>query len=39
VGDQQREGVVVRRPVVDEMNVQPVDLGDELVEAVERGLA
>ncbi len=39
VGDHQREGVVVRRPLMDEMNVQPVDLGDELVKAVERGLA
>ena len=36
--DHQREGVLVRRALVDEMNVQSVDFGDELVEAIERGL-
>ena len=36
--DYQREGVLVRGPLVDEMNVQSIDLGDELVKAVERGL-
>src|ERR1700727_87958 len=36
--DHQRERVLVRGSLVNEMNVQPVDFGDELVEAVERGL-
>ena len=39
VRDQQRHRVGVRRPVVDEVDVEPVDLGDELVEAVEAALA
>jgi len=38
MGDHQREGVGVRRPLVDEMDVQPVDFVDELIESVERGL-
>ena len=39
VGDHQRHRVGVRRALVDEVDVDPVDLGDELVEAVERRLA
>src|SRR5271169_4160633 len=38
MGDHQRERVLMRRLLVDEMDVQPVDLGDELIKAVERGL-
>jgi hypothetical protein len=38
VGDDQREGTRMRRSLVDEMDIQSVDLGGELVEAVERGL-
>ena len=37
--DQQRKGVVVRRTLVDEMDVETVDLGCELVEPVQRGFA
>ncbi len=36
MGDQQRQRIGVRRPLMDEMDVQPVDFGDELVEAVQR---
>jgi len=35
VRDQQRKRVVVRRPLVDEMDVETVDLGGELVEPVQ----
>ena len=38
MGDHEREGVFVRGPLVDEMNVQPVDFGGELVKPIERGL-
>jgi hypothetical protein len=39
VRDQQRKRVVVRRALVDEVNVETVDLGDEVVEPVQRGFA
>jgi hypothetical protein len=34
VGDQQREGVVLRGSLMDEMDVQAVDFGGEMVEPV-----
>jgi hypothetical protein len=39
VRDQQRKGVVGGRPLVDEMDVEPVDFGGELVKPVQRGFA
>jgi hypothetical protein len=38
VGDDQRESVLASGPLMDEMDVQAVDLGGEVVEAVQRGL-
>ncbi len=38
MGDEQRESVLVRGgSLVDEMDVQAIDFGDELSESVERG--
>ena len=39
VGDDQRQRIGVRAALVDEMDIKPVDLGDELIEAVQAGLA
>ena len=39
VTDQERQCVVVRRPDVDEVDVEPVDLGDELRQGVQPPLA
>jgi hypothetical protein len=39
VRDQQRKRVLGRRALVDEMDVETVDLGGELVEPVQRDLA
>ena len=39
VRDDEREGVAVWGPLMDEMDVEAVDLGGELVEAVQRGFA
>ena len=38
IGDQQRESVLVPGPLVDEIDVQPLDFGDELIKSVECGL-
>ena len=35
----EREGIVVRRPLVDEINWQTVDLGGELIESIQRPFA
>ena len=37
--DDQRQRIGVRAALVDEMDIKPVDLGDELIEAVQAGLA
>ena len=37
--DQQRKRVLARGPLVDEVDAEPVDLGGEVVEPVERGFA
>jgi hypothetical protein len=39
VGDQQRKRIVVSSALVDEMDVETVDLGGEVVEPVQRGFA
>ncbi|OAX71122.1 hypothetical protein A3216_07735 [Mycobacterium leprae 7935681] len=38
VGDQQREGVLMPGPLMDEMTFQKADFGDELIQVVERCL-
>ena len=35
VGDQQRESVLLPGPLVDEIDVEPLDFGDELIKSVE----
>ena len=39
MGDHQRQSVLMRRPLVNEMDIKPADFGGELIEAVQRGLA
>jgi len=34
-GNQRRESVLVPGPLVDEIDVQPLDFGDELIKSVE----
>jgi len=36
-GDQQRESVLVPGPLVDEIDVQPLDFGDELISILAPG--
>ena len=39
MGDHQRQSVLMRRSLVNEMDIKPVDFGGELIEAVQRGFA